>query len=278
MPSCIALLTDFGVRDTYVAAMKAVILGRIPSATMLDLTHEISPGNIQQGAFEIWRIRPYLPDETVLLGVVDPGVGTARKPIAIEFPGLRCVGPDNGLFTYLLEAESHYTAVELDRDLLGLKNVSQTFHGRDLFSPAAAHLASGAPLDSVGFKRTSLHRIASPHLTSSGSTAIEGEILHIDGYGNLITSIGRLEAKGDLVHFDPWLEGPEAFEFAQEQVRIQITDVSLKGLTATFGNVSSGERLAYIGSAGLLEIAIRDGSAALSFKAQIGDRVTITLL
>ena len=277
MPPCIALLTDFGLMDTYVAAMKSVILTKIPSATILDLTHAIARGDIQHGAFEIWRVRSYLPAQTILVGVVDPGVGTDRRPIAVEFPELICVGPDNGLFSYLLETETHYSAVELNASTLGLDQMSSTFHGRDMFAPSAVHLASNKSLQAAGAPISNLQQLPSPHLSALPGTSIQGEILHIDHFGNLITSIGRLSPSGEQLRIAPWVGDQEPFEFSKDQVRIQIENIGPLNLFDTFGAVRSGKALAYIGSAGLLEIAISNGHAASTLQAQRGDAVTMTL-
>jgi S-adenosylmethionine hydrolase len=223
MPPCIALLTDFGLMDTYVAAMKAVILAKIPSATILDLTHDIAQGDIQHGAFEIWRVRSYLPAQTILVGVVDPGVGTARRPITIEFSGLICVGPDNGLFSYLMKTEAHSSAVvELNVSTLGLDQFSSTFHGRDLFAPTAAHLASDTSFLASGTPITDPQHLPSPLLSVKLGVSLQGEILHIDHFGNLITSIGRLTPMDKKIRFSPWLGEQEPFEFSKDRVRIQI--------------------------------------------------------
>jgi hypothetical protein len=257
--------------------MKAVILAKLPSASILDLTHNIAPGDILHGAFEIWRIRPYLPTDTILVGVVDPGVGMERKPIAIEFPGICCVGPDNGLFSYLLETEPEHRAVELSQTWLGLEQVSTTFHGRDIFAPAAAQLAAGTALRDTGPAISTLSRLAAPRLTAQAAISIQGEILHIDVFGNLITSIGQLTSIGEQVHFSSWLMDQEAFDFSKEQVRIQIENADPINLVDTFGSVQSGKPLAYIGSAGLLEIAVSNGHAADTFRAQRGDPVSMKL-
>ncbi len=277
MHETIALLTDFGLRDTYVAAIKAVILSTLPSVNLLDLTHDISPGDLPHAAFEAWRIKPYLPGGAILLGVVDPGVGTARRPIAIEFQDFQCVGPDNGLFSYLLEIDDPLTTVELYPGQLGLEQVSNTFHGRDLFAPAAASLAGGTPIDTLGPKISDLARLNTPQLGTQVGGSIRAEILHIDRFGNLITSIGLMRDIDGQIQFSPWLGELEGFEFLPEQVRIRLENAGPLELFDTFGAVPSGAPLAYIGSTGLLEIAVRDGNAALTFHAQRGDQVNMEI-
>ena len=271
----IALLTDFGHKDTYVAAMKAVILSRVPSVSIIDLTHSIAPGDIRHAAFEIWRIRPYLPIGTILVAVVDPGVGTERKPIAVNFPGIICVGPDNGIFSYLLQTEPDHTAVELNRTEFWGKQVSGTFHGRDIFAPVAAHLSSGSSLDKVGDEFLTPVRLPLPHMVVEARKSITGEILHIDHFGNLISSIGRLISTNAQLQFSYWLDPQESFDFTKEQVRIQLGDSELLSIANNFGSVSTGEPLAYIGSTGLLEIAVNGGNAADRYSARRGDPVTL---
>lgn len=271
----IALLTDFGYKDTYVAAMKAVILARAPSISIIDLTHNISQGDIQHAAFEIWRIRPYLSKGTILVAVVDPGVGTDRSPIAIEFPGLSCVGPDNGIFSYLLHTEPDHRAVELIRTEFWEEHVSKTFHGRDIFAPVAAHLANGTQIDKVGDRLAMPYRLPLPRMLVDPAKSITGEILHIDHFGNLISSIGRLTSTNARLQFWSWLESHESFEFPKEQVRILLRDSEDLSLVDSFGTVPSGQPLAYIGSAGLLEIAVNGGSAADRYSARRGDSVTL---
>ena len=141
MTKYIALLTDFGLDDIYVGMMKAVAAAITPNVRFIDLTHSIPPGDIRRAAFEAWRVRPYLPPDTILLAVVDPGVGTDRREIAIQLPGLSCVGPDNGLFSWLLYTTDRYKAAALINHQYQLGTISHTFHGRDVFATAAAHLA-----------------------------------------------------------------------------------------------------------------------------------------
>jgi S-adenosylmethionine hydrolase len=272
----IALLTDFGNSDTYVGAMKAMILSRAPSAPIFDLTHSIAAGDIRHAAFEAWRIRPYLPAGTILVGVVDPGVGSERKPIAINFPDFCCVGPDNGIFSYLLETEPGHTAVELSRAEFWGEPVSQTFHGRDIFAPVAAQLATGTSFDRVGVPISSLCRLPLPRLDFDTPQTITGEILHIDHFGNLVSSIGRLSVTGPNLHCSSWQAPQESFEFLRDRVRIQLGDSQPLSLMNSFRAVPTGQSLAYIGSAGLLEIAVNGGNAAETFLARRGDPITLT--
>ena len=271
----IALLTDFGNQDTYVGAMKAVMLARAPSVSIIDLTHSIAPGDVQHAAFEAWRVRPYLPPGTLLVGVVDPGVGTERKPVAISFPGLTCIGPDNGLFSYLFEREPGWKAVELNRSQFWGDRVSTTFHGRDIFAPVAAHLASGVSFDQVGEMTSTLFQLPRPRMEIEARRSIMGEILHIDHFGNLITSIGQLISTETSLQFSSWLGTRKSFEFRKDQVRIHLKDAEPLKIMDSYGSIPSGMPLAYVGSAGLLEIAVNGGHAAQRFEVRRGDPVTL---
>src|SRR5215212_7192244 len=188
----IFFLTDFGLADTYVGIVKAVILQVAPDARIVDLTHDIPPQDVRAGAFALLTAAPYLPEDAVVLAVVDPGVGTDRRPVAVQAGRRTFVGPDNGLFSWVVDAASK--AVVLDRPRFWLPTVSATFHGRDLFGPAAAHLARGVPLTELGSTVGTIHPIPFPavrrHLDTHGRVhAAHGEIIHVDRYGNLITSL-----------------------------------------------------------------------------------------
>ncbi|KPK90190.1 MAG: hypothetical protein AMJ88_16500, partial [Anaerolineae bacterium SM23_ 63] len=164
LTTTIALLTDFGEQDVYVGIMKGVINGIAPHANMIDLTHSVPPGDIHKAAFELYQAVSYFPLGTIFLVVVDPGVGTARRPVALSWPERICVGPDNGIFTYLLATRGEPTSVELRSSAYRLKEVSNTFHGRDIFAPAAVHLACGVELEELGPPAKDLFRIPLPRL------------------------------------------------------------------------------------------------------------------
>ena len=274
----IALLTDFGCRDSYVAAMKAVILSAVPSVNLLDLTHEIAQGDIQHGAFELWRVRPYLPKGTIIVGVVDPGVGTERRAVALNTRDIYCIGPDNGLFSYLLGQDPPQEAVKINKTAGPSQAISHTFHGRDIFAPAAALIATGTPLKAMGKPVENLTRLPQPDLNYNSPGTIQGEIIHIDHFGNLITSIGQLERSDKVIRCVPWLDDKSPIELPAEEVRIQVDTTSSLPLVQTFGDVQPGEPLAYIGSSGLLEIAVRDGSANQHFGSRRGDKITLQIM
>jgi len=246
----IALLTDFGYRDHYVGVMKGVIAGIAPNARVIDITHGILPQSIITGALALQQSIRFFPDDTIFVAVVDPGVGTSRLPIVIETrAGARFVGPDNGVMYPAAHDAGIRRIVELRAAKYRLKNVSATFHGRDIFAPAAAWLASGTPITSLGptLKQMTELSIGKPRRRDD---VLEGEVIYIDGFGNLISNIDRASI--------------DAFAASFRVLRVSVT--ILKGVSMeivqAYGDAPTGAPLATFGSFGLLEIAIRDGSAA----------------
>jgi len=234
----ITLLTDFGLSDTYVGQVKGAILAIAQDAPLVDLTHAVPPQDVQAGAFLLWSAVEVFAAGTVHLAVVDPGVGSKRRAIAIRSRrGDLFVGPDNGL---LLPAVTRLggtnLAVELTDERYWRSSPSRTFHGRDIFGPVAAHLASGAPLEAVGQPISDFHRLELPE-----PRGLAGEVIHVDAFGNLVTNLpaDRLPARYRVT-----LEGHMVSPAPHYQA------------------VKPGELLALVGSAGLLEISARDASAA----------------
>ncbi len=276
MPTTIALLTDFGLRDAYVGMMQGVITALAPQARVISLTHEIPPGDIQCAAFELWRSVDYFPSNTIFLAVVDPGVGTSRRPLALAWTNRFCVGPDNGVFSYLIEETAPTYGVSLKLEANTRSHLSATFHGRDIFAPAAAQLANGMDIRDLGPPAGNLAQLSLPTLDKVDEKTVRGEILHSDRFGNLITSIGILKAEGEMILLEPWLSKAEHTLFAREKIRILIpNDVELQ-LSTTFGDVAPGEALAYIGSAGLLELAVNQGCAEAALSLKRGQEITLT--
>lgn len=274
-PSLIAILTDFGTQDTYVGVMKGVIASIAPQAQVIDLTHEITPGDIRQAAFKLWQAVPFFPDGTIFEVVVDPGVGTRRRPVAVAWSSRIFVLPDNGLMTYLLTCAPASKAVELVSPTFRLNPVSSTFHGRDVFAPAAAYLASGVPMDDLGPPAGELIRFPLPHLSLKKGPRLEGEILHADRFGNLITSLGRLERQVDSLAFVPWLPVVDQSSIPSENLRLHLEDGTRLSLNNTFGDVPRGTALAYIGSEGLVEVAVNQGSAYETLGLKPGSHVEL---
>jgi hypothetical protein len=269
----IAILTDFGLDDIYLGLMKAAIAGISPEARIIDLTHAIPHGDVKRAAFEAWRVRYFLPPETILLAVVDPGVGTNRRAIAIKLPGLYCVGPDNGLFSFLLYSTDKYKAAELMNPNYRLRTISHTFHGRDVFAPAAAYLARDIQLEEFGPIIQDLVRIPDPLLKDLGAGSIQGEIMHSDRFGNLITSIGKFDNTDNGLSLKPWIPSFSARTLIAQEYEVLLPQGNVVPLGRTFGDAPKGEALAYIGSSSLLEIAINGGDAAVTLNLTPGDEI-----
>jgi S-adenosylmethionine hydrolase len=260
----IAILTDFGYRDHYVGAMKGVIASIAPGAPLIDITHGVPAQSIAAGAIALaqsWRL---FPPRTVFLVVVDPGVGTTRLPVAVQTrAGARFVGPDNGVLSLALEEAGPSRAVELRAPRYRLARVSTTFHGRDIFAPAAAHLWRGVKLESLGppVREGLTHlELAEPR---EGVEELRGEVLYVDGFGNLVSNISR----DALARFEARFPGMPL------SVRIGLgTPIEI---LQAYGDARKGAPLATFGSFELLEIAVRDGSAAQRFAAGPGAIVTV---
>ena len=249
-PPFIALMTDFGLEDAFVGVMKGVIASICRSARVIDLTHAISAQNVRQAAFHLDRSVSYFPEETIFVCVVDPGVGTARRAIGVEAGPYRFVAPDNGLLTPIFERWPDARCHELTNATYQLPNKSATFHGRDLFSPAAAHLAAGVPLDAFGpaialpdCQRIELFRNR-PLDDDDDGNGWQGEIIATDHFGNLITT---LEA-GMIADGGIWT--------------VTVGNAPPLQIVRTYGEVQTGQPLAYAGSSGMIEIAIRNGNAS----------------
>lgn len=287
----VTLTTDFGMADGYVAAMKGVILGIAPQTQLVDLTHAVPPHDVRHAAYVLYTACRYFARGTVHLAVVDPGVGSQRRAIAVQTPTGHFVGPDNGLFSYIVQMAQTVTVVQLAAGVQPAHEVSQTFHGRDVFAPAAARLASGVPITDLG------HRIVDPVLFSPRlsveSGVLEGEVLHVDRFGNLVTSISSLRWLRDLIGLTPapWATTsrgfggrgepgdarPEPRELWLDPRHATVTAAGqrLIGVHHTYAEVAPGEVLALIGSNGHLEIAVRDGSAATQTALRREDTISL---
>jgi hypothetical protein len=280
VPQTIALLTDFGMRDAYVGMMKAVMLRIAPDAHFVDITHSIQPQNVRQGAFTLLTCYRYFAPGTIFLVVVDPGVGSIRKPLAALAGDYYFIGPDNGVLSYAVAEHLDAQIVELSNPAYWLSAVSGTFHGRDIFAPTAAHLAAGVPLAELGQPFENFYRILPPYLEVAGSV-ITGEILHIDRFGNAVTSIGELRraATDGLYLIPPFTEGERRYpvQTFAPAVTIQVKGFSLAGIRHTYSEVAPGEPLALIGSSGYLEIAVNQGSAASRLNLTTGDSVILEM-
>jgi S-adenosylmethionine hydrolase len=275
----ITLMTDFGLADGYVGTMKGVILDIAPDACLVDITHEIAPQDVRQAAFVLYSAYPFFPSHTVHLVVVDPGVGSARRPIALRTPAGVFVGPDNGVFTYVLAREPIEALVELADPRYRLLGVSHTFHGRDVFAPAAAHLAAGVLMAALGPSISDPVTFPLPRL-EIGRGAIAGEVLHADRFGNVVTSIGKLTWDGEELVLEPAFqeaEGRETTRFRPGEAVVVVAGQEVVGVRRTYAEVRPGEVLMLVGSEGHLEIAVREGSATQRLGLQPGDAVEVRL-
>ncbi|MEX2216392.1 MAG: SAM-dependent chlorinase/fluorinase [Phycisphaeraceae bacterium] len=252
----ITLTTDFGLGDIYVGVMKGVIHSIAPKATVIDITHDIAPQDLLGAALALEASTSYFPPGTIHVAVVDPGVGSFRRAVAIRTRrGDTCIGPDNGLFSLVLAHDPMDLAIELNRADFHRKPVSSTFHGRDVFAPVAAHLAQGANLKDVGSAIADPVRIDIPAPRIIDDRTVHAEVLHVDRFGNLITNlIGE--------RLSVWV-GDE-----KEHLTIDVAGRRILGLSRTFADAIEGQPVAYIGSGGRLEIAVRNGSAAGEMKVK----------
>jgi S-adenosyl-L-methionine hydrolase (adenosine-forming) len=256
----ISILTDFGLKDGYVGVMKGVILGIAPGTQIADISHTIRPQNVFEGALALHRAAPYFPAGTVHIAVVDPGVGTQRRALAARLGDFFFVAPDNGLLTLVLaECERSGKIIEivqLDQPQYWLKNVSNVFHGRDIFAPVAAHLANGVPLSQLGTRITDPVRISIP-TPAPIKNGWQGQVIFIDNFGSLLTNI-------DLSHLQN-----------HTGLRVQVSGIEIQGLVRTFGDRPVGEMIALYGTQNDLTVAKVNGSAAQHLGTQIGDPVTV---
>lgn len=274
----VTLLTDFGEHDTYVGAMKGVILTIAPDAQLVDISHQVAPQDIRQAASILSSVYAYYPQHTVHLAVVDPGVGTERHPIALETPRGIFVAPDNGLLTYIRLQEPSSTPVLLDNNSYWLPSPSNTFHGRDIFSPVAAHLANGVPVRQMGtiLETIALLPLAPLEITS---TAIRGKIMQIDRFGNLLTNISYLHWLDtetlEFRYIQTENNEPATIQLNAATVRITCGWHALQGIHKTYGTAGPGQALAIIGSNGELEVAVNQGSASDVLAIRAGSPITL---
>ncbi len=254
--SIITLTTDFGTRDGFVGQMKGVILSTNPSCIVIDITHDIKPFAIREAALVIKGIWPYFPHGAIHLAVIDPGVGSTRRPIAVRTARSFFVGPDNGLFSYIFSSAAEWEAREITNEALLLPNPHPTFHGREVFAPVSAFLSAGKKFESLGpvLEDPVVLPCPAPQETSSG---ILGEVIYIDRFGNATTNI-------------------ESPMLAHAVGDVQVGQIRISGISSYFAEVQVGMPLALINSFGFLEIAINGGHAAEELDIKVGDYVNVT--
>ena len=259
----VGLLTDFGTRDHYVGAVKGAILAVCPDAALVDVTHEVAPQDIAEGAFALAAAYRAFPRGATFVAVVDPGVGTARRPMALEAGGYCFVGPDNGIFTFVLADHPGAVAHEITSHSFFRDEVSATFHARDVFGPVAGHLAGGMPLDRVGPHLLSPVRLPVPEVRQTGE-GWEAAVVHVDRFGNMTTNLRSAALDAIL----------ESVQGGRKGISVVARDRPLP-LVRTYGDVPEGEACALLGSSDRLEIAVNRGSAAARFGAGVGTPVRI---
>jgi len=267
----ITLTTDFGLADPYVAAMKGVILSLNPAATIVDITHEVRPQQVAQAAFLLSQALPYFPLGTIHVVVVDPGVGTARQALVLVTPEMLLVGPDNGVLSAALPEETRrralpgpdprgvelpegYRAVALRRRRYMRKPVSATFHGRDVFAPAAAHLSLGVGLEALGPAVRRIRALPPFRARRRPDGTLEGRVLHVDRFGNVVMDV-------------------RAEDLPAGRIEVSIGGQHIEGLTSTYED--GPDLKALVGSAGYLEVACRGGSAARQLGVDVGAPVLV---
>jgi S-adenosylmethionine hydrolase len=273
----IALLTDFGHRDPFVGIMKGVIAKIAPRAPLIDITHNIPTGDIQRAAVMLWQSKSFFPAGTIFLSVVDPGVGTHRRGMILQSEDHLFVGPDNGLFSFIFEKQ--FEAWELLEPVFQLPQPGTTFHGRDIFAPAAAHAANGIEGTQFGPSITEIIQLRGPRLHVK-SNQIEGEILYNDQFGNLLTSLGKwISLDREKFLFDPWLNLgtslSEDVSIAKNQASLMLPDGHILPWVDTFADIPDGDCGMLVGSSGLVEIAAYRSRAADILKLSSGDPVTL---
>jgi S-adenosyl-L-methionine hydrolase (adenosine-forming) len=259
-PQIITLLTDFGAEDYFVGAMKGVILTRSPTAVIVDITHSIPPQDVRTGTFMLSAVYDSFPAGSIHLAVVDPGVGSNRRPILIEAAGHLFVGPDNGLFSMILDRVPDGTVRHVTNTAYFLPNPGSTFHGRDIFAPVAAALAQGVRPEELGPIIQDPVRLGSAAFESLMDGSMAGRIIHIDHFGNCVTNFARDQLQPLLT----------ARSFC-----LRVKEYEVHQLSRTYSEATAGEPFVIIGSAGFLEISIRCSSAARELKITVCDPVNL---
>ncbi len=258
----VTLMTDFGLKDSYVAEMKGVILGICSSAEIVDVSHEIEKFNTRMGAYVLASASTYFPKGTINVAVVDPRVGTERRGLCIETARGYFIGPDNGVLVLAARAQGTKHVHVIKNMKFLLLSVSNTFHGRDVFAPVAGHLANGVNPSDIGPETM---KMVIPEFAKvvKDKKRVTGEILHVDGFGNVVTNI----AEKDIEEVGASQGSSLKVDGVQGRLRF----------CRTYGEVEVGEPLALIGSHGYFEISVNQGDASKNFGFKIGDKITFCL-
>jgi S-adenosylmethionine hydrolase len=257
----IVILTDFGTADPFVGIMKGVIHQIAPGTPIIDLTHDIPPGDILHGAVTLWQSANYFATDSIFLVVVDPGVGTSRRPILVKNNQHLFIAPDNGVLSFILDEAS--LAWEISNPQLRLPDPGTTFHGRDIFAPAAAHASLAVPAKKFGDPISNFNRLSSPQLALTRYGKLTGQILFPDRFGNLLTSLGKFNwIMHNRIQFKPWVGDIPPFSVIPESLKISLKDGKQFSWAKTFADIPPGDCAVLLGSSGLLEIASNRQSAA----------------
>lgn len=257
----VSLLTDFGTADHYVGVVKAVVLAKTPEVTLVDLSHEIAPGAVEQAAFTLLASYLYFPRGSVHIAVVDPGVGSKRRALIVSCGEQLFVGPDNGIFSYLLDRESSAQVYHVNQERFSASLSSNTFHGRDLFAPVGAAVAAGTPPAALGEPIDDPIRLTPLPPVPEVDGTLSGRVLHVDRFGNCVTNL----TVGDLP--------PDVPPFA-----LQMGGTRIRELRSHYADAPGDEPFLIWGSSGFLEISINSGSAARRLGIEAGDSLRLVLV
>ena len=263
-PPIITLLTDFGLNDYFVGAMKGVILATNPNAHLVDITHEISPHDIDEAAFTLLAAYSTFPRKTIHVAVVDPGVGSKRRPILVVTGDQLFVGPDNGIFSYVIEREQQARLFHITNEKYFRHPLSPTFHGRDIFAPVAAALSLGSRPEVFGPEVDDPFRLASLESHNAGKGRLHARIIHIDRFGNCVTNLTQKQLTSAMI---------------ESGAQLLIKGQAITAFREFFAGEGNGKQklFAIWGSAGFLEIAAQNRSAAKVLKVERGERVVVII-
>lgn len=259
----ITLLTDFGNQDSYVGIMKGVIAGINPLANIIDICHNIPPQDIFHGAYLLYTSYKYFPKGTIHVGVVDPGVGSQRDIVCVETRNHLFLTPNNGLLSFIIKEENPKSIIRVINNRYFLPSLSSTFHGRDIFAPVAAHLSLGIKPQQLGIKVNQLAQLDIPKPGYNKKGQLEGQVIYIDRFGNLITNITK-------EHLPNW-------KITKKPMETIIGKKKIIGLSKTYMDVKVGAPLILFGSAGFLEVSINQGNAREYFKVDRGNKIMVEM-
>ncbi len=260
----IAVLTDFGSNDGAVAAMKGVIKSINPKIDLLDISHDISAFSIREGAFVLKRCYSYFPASTIFLTIVDPGVGSNRKAILLEAHPYFFIAPDNGVLSYIYRENASARVYVLSNPKYHLSKISSTFHGRDIFAPAAANLSLGVPAYSFGEPLEKIHTFKTTAVKKTAAFELEGEIIFIDHYGNIYSNFSKTVFENELstVHY---------CEVFVNEKKLPVFFKKLK----FFSESNQNDEILYLGSTDLIEFAVNQGNLQARYQLKLGDKIKL---